>query len=269
MPVTSPVVLITGASMGLGEAMAREFARQGYRVVLAARSADRLARLAGELSAAGAGCEAIVLDVTDAASVRSAVEATLARFGGLDVLVCNAGLGLRGAVHRLSLEDLRYVFDVNVLGVVRCVQAAVPAMAARGGGLVITISSVAGRFALPLAGGYAATKHALNALVNAMRVELAPLGIRVLNVHPGYTVTGFSRNARGDVGGYGRPLRLRAVPAEHVARQIVRAAGRPPRDLWTHPRERLAAALAGAVPGLADRILVRFLRRKTGQPEAQ
>lgn len=257
-----PVVLVTGASMGLGEAMAREFARAGYRVALAARSADRLQRLCAELVAGGAEALALPLDVTDPAAVRTVVDRTLAAFGRLDVLVANAGLGLRGDVHQVDLDDLRYVFDVNVFGVVRCVQAAVPAMARQGGGLIVTISSVAGRFAVPGAGGYSATKHALNALANAMRVELAPLGIRVMNVLPGYTATAFSANARGVPAAYRRPVPFRPKTAEAVARQVVRAAARPPRELWTHPRERLAAAIAGGLPGLADRLLIRHRARR-------
>ncbi|MDQ4126776.1 MAG: SDR family oxidoreductase, partial [Actinomycetota bacterium] len=138
---------MTGASSGIGEATARELASRGASVVVAARDAERLKALVGEVSASGGRAILAETDVTDRGSVEAMVGRTVEEFGGLDILVNNAGLGLSGRVAELRPEDLRYVLEVNTIGPLNCIQAALPRMGR--GGRIINVSSVVGRRAIP------------------------------------------------------------------------------------------------------------------------
>ena len=151
------VAVVTGASSGIGEAAARELAGRGAAVVLVARSEEKLAVLEHGISASGGGrVMSVPTDVSDEESVREMVERVLSEFGGVDVLVNNAGLGLSGRVAELRAEDLRYVFEVNLIGALNCIQAVLPYM--QPGGRIINVSSVVGKRAIPKVGGYCATK---------------------------------------------------------------------------------------------------------------
>src|SRR5918997_6585746 len=154
------VAVVTGASSGIGEATARELASRGASVVVAARDAEKLGALVRGISASGGRATAAGTDVTDRGSVEAMVVRTVEEFGSLDLLVNNAGLGLSGRVAELRADDLRYVFEVNTIGPLNCIQAALPHMGR--GGRVINVSSVVGRRAIPKVGGYCATKFALN-----------------------------------------------------------------------------------------------------------
>jgi NAD(P)-dependent dehydrogenase (short-subunit alcohol dehydrogenase family) len=162
------VAIVTGASSGIGEATSRELAARGAAVVLAARDAQTLDGLARRISASGGRALAARTDVTDAASVEATVERAVGEFGSLDILVNNAGLGLSGRVADLRAEDLRYVFEVNVIGPLNCIQASLGRMGP--GARIINVSSVVGRRAVPKVGGYCATKFALGALSDSLRV---------------------------------------------------------------------------------------------------
>jgi NAD(P)-dependent dehydrogenase (short-subunit alcohol dehydrogenase family) len=188
------VALVTGASSGIGEATARELASRGAAVVLASRDAERLEALRREISASGGRALAVKTDISDAGSVDAMVRGTVEAFGSIDILVNNAGLGLSGRVAELRAGDLRYVFEVNTIGPLNCIQAALTHM--RGGGRIINVSSVVGRRSIPKVGGYCATKFALNALSDALRVEIADRGITVTSVYPGTTRTAFRENSR-------------------------------------------------------------------------
>ncbi|MDQ3637536.1 MAG: SDR family NAD(P)-dependent oxidoreductase, partial [Actinomycetota bacterium] len=141
------VAIVTGASSGIGEATARSLARRGAVVLLVARAEDKLRLLAREISAAGGQALAVKMDVTNEDSVRAMVERAVGEFGSVDILVNNAGLGLSGRVEELRADDLRYIFEVNLLGPLNCVQAALPHM--RRGGRIINVSSVVGKRAIP------------------------------------------------------------------------------------------------------------------------
>ncbi|MEJ7820552.1 MAG: SDR family NAD(P)-dependent oxidoreductase, partial [Rubrobacteraceae bacterium] len=146
------VAMVTGASSGIGEATARALAARGASIVLAARDTGKLDRLAREILASGGRALVVKTDVADRESVEALVARTVAEFGALDVLVNNAGLGLSGRVAEVRAEDLRYVFEVNVIGPLNCVQAALPHMTR--GGRIINVSSVVGKRAIPKVGGY-------------------------------------------------------------------------------------------------------------------
>ncbi len=256
-PLKGKVVLVTGASSGIGEATARVLAARGAAVALAARSEERLGFLVREISAAGGRVLAVKTDVADKDSARDAVERTVGEFGALDVLVNNAGIGLSGRVAELRPEDLRYVFDVNLLGPLNCVQAALPHMGR--GGRIINVSSVVGRRAIPKVGGYCATKFALNALSDALRVEVADRGITVTSVYPGTTRTAFRENSRRTKDEK-RGWRPRGVMPEKVAEKISDAAESGGRDIYVTLPDRLFVAGTTLAPGLFDRVLRRWAK---------
>ncbi len=185
------VVIITGASAGIGEASARMLARQGAIIVLAARRKERLDQLKGEIEAAGGRALAIAADITDAAGRERLVSETLAAFGRIDALVNNAGYGQRGPIEMVPVEAIRENFETNLFSLIALTQLVIPVMRRQASGRIVNISSVAGRIARPLSSIYDATKHALEAISDGLRGELAPFGIKVVVIEPGFIVTEF------------------------------------------------------------------------------
>ena len=250
--LNNKVAIVTGASSGIGEATSRELAARGAAVVLAARDEEKLEELARRISASGGRALAAKTDVTDAASVEAMVERAVGELGPLDILVNNAGLGLSGRVADLRAEDLRYVFEVNVVGPLNCVQAALGRMGR--GARIINVSSVVGLRAVPKVGGYCATKFALNALSDSLRVEIADRGITVTSVYPGTTLTAFRENSRRTKDEK-RGWRPKGVTPEKVAEKIAYAAEKGPREVYVTLPDRLYIAGTTLLPGLTDRVL--------------
>ena len=251
------VAVVTGASSGIGEATARELASRGAAVVLASRDAGKLEALRREISASGGRALAVKTDISDAGSVDAMVREAVEAFGSIDVLVNNAGLGLSGRVAELRAEDLRYVFEVNTIGPLNSIQAALPHM--RGGGRIINVSSVVGRRSIPKVGGYCATKFALNALSDALRVEIADRGITVTSVYPGTTRTAFRENSRRTKDEK-RGWRPKGVTPEKVAEKIADAAEKGLRDVYVTLPDRIFVAATMRFPGLTDRLLPRWVK---------
>jgi NAD(P)-dependent dehydrogenase (short-subunit alcohol dehydrogenase family) len=246
------VAFVTGASSGIGEATARELAARGAAVALVARNEEKLWFLRREVVAAGDRALALKTDVTDRDSVVAAIEWTVAEFGRLDILVNNAGLGLSGRVADLRPDDLRYLFDVNVVGPLNCIQAALPRMGRDG--RIVNVSSVVGKRAIPKVGGYCATKSALNALSDALRVEVAGRGITVTSVYPGTTRTAFRENSRRTKDEE-RGWRPRGVTPEKVAEKVANAAEKGGRDVYVTLPDRLFVVATTLAPGLFDLLL--------------
>lgn len=196
------VVIVTGASAGIGEATARRLLRGGAKVVITARRPDRLDALARELDPTGANVLALAGDITSGTDRRQWVDATLAKFGRIDGLVNNAGYGTRGPVEIVPVELIRKNYETNLFSLIALTQLVIPAMRAQGGGCIVNIGSVAGRIARPLSSIYDSTKHALEAITDGLRGELKPFGIRVSLVRPGFIVTEFiaaANSASADV----------------------------------------------------------------------
>lgn len=188
-------VLITGATDGLGKALALLLAERGYRVFAAGRSAEKRAQLDGLAREKKLALESTALDVCSDASVQSTVQTVLAKAGAIDVLVNNAGVNYTAAVEDLSMEDWRAQFDTNFFGVLRVTRALLPHMRERRSGRILMMSSLSGLVTPPTQGAYSSSKHALEGLSNALRMELYPFGIDVVLIEPGYIITGIQNAA--------------------------------------------------------------------------
>lgn len=213
MELRNAVVVVTGASSGFGELTARRFARAGSNVVVAARRLDRLEALAADLRSTGVEAIAVRCDVTSRDDLHALRDAVRERFGRCDVLVNNAGIPGGGRFEDLSEDQIERVLRVNALGVMLCTKAFLPMMLERGRGHVVNVASLAGRFAVPGASVYSASKHAVVAFGEALYHELAPRGILVTSINPTLARTeGFPMK--------GRPAALVMDP-DRVARAIV------------------------------------------------
>ena len=195
MDWSSKTVLITGASSGIGRGLATELARRGARVGLVARRADTLAVIVNEIDSANAagpsGPRALALagDVRDAASIRAAAERMLQEFGSIDVLVANAGIATSTDASELKADEVASVINVNVIGASNSVAAVLPEMLKRGQGQLVVISSLAAYRGLPKSAAYCASKAAVSAFFESLRLDLEPKGIAVTIIHPGFIKT--------------------------------------------------------------------------------
>jgi NADP-dependent 3-hydroxy acid dehydrogenase YdfG len=219
--------IVTGASSGIGEATARLLASSGCNVVLAARREKRLNTLAAEL---GDKSLPVPTDVRDPAACAALAARTVERFGSIDILINNAGLGLYGSIAEGDPEDWRRMFDVNVLGVLYVTRATVRQMLLQGAGDLVFVSSLAGR-RVPRADGtvYAATKHAVNAIAEGLRMDLNDKGIRVINVEPGLVRTEFPESSYPSAQEYYANREYNPLEAEDVAAAVGYALDQPPR----------------------------------------
>ena len=248
------VAVITGASKGIGAAIAQSLAEEGCRLALAARSVELLDRVAEQLRRDfGADILTVPTDVGDEGQARALIEKTESHFGAVDILVNNAGMGIYGAVDELDLGDLRHVFEVNFFGALAALQAAVQVMRRQGGGTVVNISSIVGKFPQPLGGGYTATKFALQGASGAARAELKRDNINLVVVCPGLTETEFSQNSRISVPGaehrqgrkafaHARRRRRQGRPPDSNRHQAGRAGG------LHHPIRPFTGLVCGALP---------------------
>lgn len=220
--VAGKVVVITGASMGIGEALAKIFADHGARVVLLSRDANRVEAARARIGNAE-NTVALACDVRHREDIDRALGLTLHHFQRVDVWINNAGHGLLDSVAQMDMSACREMFETNLFGAISGMQAVIPVMRQQGGGTVINISSVAGHVPLPFHAAYSATKFALNAIGKAARVELKKDGIDVLTVCPGYVQTQFSRNVvLGNEQKKVRPSSVRGITADRVARATLR-----------------------------------------------
>lgn len=196
--VTMPrakVALVTGASSGIGRALAGELAGRGMRVAIAARRGDALESLAREISSRGGQALPIVVDVRDPDAVRAMVQRVDAELGSLDLVVANAGVGTTGHASTMQWADIDQVLAVNVRGAMATLCAAIPIMVAQQRGHLVGVSSLAGGRGLPTSAAYSASKAALSTFLESLRVDLAPSGIHVTDVRPGFVATEATRSA--------------------------------------------------------------------------
>jgi clavulanate-9-aldehyde reducatase len=197
--LSQQVVAITGASSGIGEAIALACARDGAAVALAARRADRIQALAERIAGEGGHALAITTDVGDERQARAFIESAHDELGRMDVLVNNAGVMLLGPIAGAPTEEWRQMVNANVYGVLYCTHAALPLMAEQGSGHIINVSSVAGRFARAGSGVYNLTKFGVGAFSEALRQEAVPIGVRVTVIEPGAVATELPMHNRPEV----------------------------------------------------------------------
>ena len=268
------VVLITGASSGIGAAAVNTFAAAGYDVVLCARRLEKLEAIANEARARfpQARMEPIVCDVTFDASVAAAFGRVRDKFGRLDVLVNNAGFGAYGSVERMPLDTFRSVMETNYFGVIRCTQAALPLLRIaaesnsrkRWGAAVIMVSSFVGRRAVPAMGAYCASKFALEGLSESLRVELRDERISVSVVNPGVTQTEFVGAAHGK-----RPSQFISqsggMTSEEVAAVLLHSVRRPKRNRYLTAAGKAGIFAEWLAPTVVDRIMLKTWRKSKSE----
>ena len=272
-------ILITGCSSGIGRAAALEAASRGHRVFASARDRNSLSELASR-----PGIEALAVDVTDPPSIRAAVAAALEKAGRLDALVNNAGYAQYGAAEDVTPEEWRRQFDVNFFGAIEATRAALPAMREARRGTIVNVSSVAGKVSIPFASPYCASKHALEAFSDALRLEVAPFGIRVVVVEAGPIQTRFAERARagvarmlGSPGPYSpfyrnaeramdTDFQAGSLPPEAVARVIV-AAIESPRPKIRYRVTRMAKLLIPLRRILPDRLFDLRMKKALRLPD--
>ena len=231
-------MVITGASMGIGEALARAFVREGCKVVLSSRDPARLEAARSRVGAPDRTL-AIACDVRNREEIDRLLGLTVHNFGRVDIWINNAGFGLQDSVAAMDMRACRNMFDANLFGTIECMQAVIPVMKRQQGGMIINVSSVAGHIPLPYAAAYSATKFAMNAIGKGARMELRSSGVHVMTVCPGTIATSFSENAvkgkeRLRIGGANRGP---GISADRVAAAVVTACGPEKREVivpWQH-----------------------------------
>ncbi len=259
--VSEKVVVVTGASMGIGEAIAKLFVDEGARVVLLSRDAGR-AEAARSRIGHTENTLALSCDVRNREEIDRVVSLTLHHFQRIDVWINNAGHGLMDTVADVKMDALHETFDTNFFGTVECMQAALAVMKQQDSGTIINISSVAGHIPLPFHAVYSATKFAMNAFGKAANAELKGSGIHVMTVCPGYVRTDFGANAiKGREAKTVRPSSIRGISVERVARAVLRGYLTQKREVVVPWAMHLAIKAYQLFPGLVERGMALTSRR--------
>jgi short-subunit dehydrogenase len=256
---TSPVIIVTGASSGIGAATARLFAREGYRVVVAARRMDRLHTLVEEIQSSGGDAFPVAADLRKWEDIKNLATISLEHYGQIDILFNNAGFGRLDWLEKLDpQDDLQDLIQVNVLGVLWMSQAVLPHMIERRSGHIINMSSVAGLVAPPMYCSYSASKFAVRGFTEALRREVSVYGIHVSGIYPGGVATEFDQHAFIDRRPNVNTPSWLLLSAEEVAENVLRLARHPRRMLVIPWPLRLAALFNGVFPGIVDWAVVRL-----------
>jgi len=274
-PFKDHVVIITGASSGIGEALAYLLADQGAWLALAARSADKLDAVAAECERRGAKAIAVPTDVIVEEQCKRLIERALEQYRRIDMLINNAGFSVTAPFADLpDLAGFKEVMDTNLMGSVYCTYYALPHLK-QTRGRIVGVSSLSGRLPLPFNSAYSASKHAMAGFFDTLRLELADSGVTVTMAYPDFVVTGFvanSRNAAGRRRGDRAAQRFytdKMMKADECARLILWAAARRKRDLLTSTRGKLAGLGKVVSPGLMDALMKKAVLPRRRRPPAE
>lgn len=265
MELNGRVAAITGASSGIGLACARVLAREGVAVVLGARRQDRLDVAVREIREAGGRAEAIAGDVTREADVAAMAARARETFGGLDIMICNAGFGYYGPAHETPIDIMQRMMDVNFMGTFNGARVALPLFHAQGRGHLVIMSSIVGRRGIAQMSGYSATKAAQVGFAESLRAELAGTNIHVSVVFPISTQTEFRDAMRRDFGHSVSGLGPQQT-ADAVARAVAQCLRRPRPEVYPYGRAKLLAVMGVIAPRFADSFVKRFGRRAVAVP---
>ena len=262
------VVVITGASSGIGEALVYEFGAQGARVVMGARREEKLAQIAEKLQKQGIQCAFRATDVTQEADCQALIALAVERFGGVDILICNAGLSMRALFDDVDLQVLKRLMDVNFWGAVYCTKYALPYIQASHG-TIVGVSSVAGLHGLPGRTGYSASKYALEGFLETVRIENLKKKVHVMIAAPGFTATNvrFSAlTADGSSQGSSPREEGKMMTAQEVAHRIAKGIARHKRLLLMEFNGRATAFIKKFAPALLDRLFYSHMAKEPDSP---
>ena len=272
MDTRGKVVVVTGASMGIGEALAHAFARENCKVVLSSRDPARL-EAARTRVAASDRTVAIACDVRNREEIDRLLSLTLHNFGRVDIWINNAGFGLQDSIACMDMKACRDMFDTNLFGAIECMRAVIPVMKRQQGGMIINVSSVAGHIPLPYFAAYSATKFAMNAIGKAARMELRASGVHVMTVCPGTIATSFQANVvkgreRLRIGGADRSP---GISADRVAAAVVNACRPEKREVIVPWHHHISVKFYQLFPWLVEWVVARSLgpAERTGAEAAQ
>jgi len=257
----SQVVIVTGASSGIGRETALHFAREGARVALAARREQQLQALEKDFQDLGAEALCLPTDVAERDQVETMVRRVLERFGRVDILVNNAGSGLFALVEETTPEDMQMILQVNFFGAFYGIQAVLPIFRKQGSGHIINIASIVGKRGIPMSGAYCASKFAMVGLSESLRLELHGSGIAVSVIYPVGTATEFfdaAKDPHGRRSGPKPPVQSAAT----VAKAIIRCAKSPRPEVIVFPPARLLVVLNALSPRLGDMVIRTMASRK-------
>ncbi len=261
-------VVITGASSGIGRALAYEFAAHGANVVIGARHEEKLTEIADDLTGRGAAVARCTADVTQEADCRRLIETAVTRFGGIDILICNAGISMRALFDEVDLEVLPRLMDVNFWGTVYCTKYALPYLQAAKG-TVVGVSSVAGLHGLPGRTGYSASKYAMTGFLDTIRIENRRKGLHVMVACPGFTATNvrFSAlTADGTAQGATPRKEEKMMTAEEVAHRIARGILKRKRLLLMEFEGRATHFIKKFSPRFLDMMFYKVMAREPDSP---
>ncbi len=262
------VVIVTGASSGIGKAIAVEYAQNGAKVVLAARNTDKLLKLKIDIEKFGGEAVFVETDVSKKSDCENLINQTVKKFGKIDILVNNAGISMRASFSKLKLEVLERVMNINFWGTVYCSKYALPYLLKQKGS-IIGISSISGVTPLPGRTGYVASKYAMDGFLNTLRIEYMNKGLHVLVVHPGFTASNIRNTALNNEGKSQKETprnESRMMPAEKVAKIVVRATIKRKRDLVLTLQGKMAVWVYKNFPHLADKLIYKEMSKEPDSP---
>jgi short-subunit dehydrogenase len=268
MNLKNKTVIITGASSGIGRALAFEMAVRGARLVLAARSGDKLAELAGKLSAAKAEVLTVVTDVSREADCHRLIDEAVRKFGGVDVLINNAGISMRALFEEVDLKVIRNLMDINFWGTVYCTKFALPYLL-QAKGSVVGVSSIAGFKGLPGRTGYSASKFAMQGFLETLRIENLKKGLHVMIACPGFTASNIRNTALGADGsqqGESPRDEHSMMTAEEVARRIAGGIEKRKKLLVMTLQGKMTVILNKIFPFFMDRMVYNHLAKEADSP---
>ena len=262
------VVIVTGASSGIGEACAEIFASHGCSIVMAARNLEKLNIIAVRLRNKGANVLTVACDVSKEDDCRRLIDETIKTFGNIDVLINNAGISMRALFEELDLNVIRKLMDTNFWGTVYCTKFALPSLL-KNKGSVVGISSIAGKKGLPGRTGYSASKFAMEGFLETLRVENIKKGLHVLVACPGFTssqIRNSALSASGNMQGESPRDETSMMKPEQVAQAIYNAVVNRKRDLIMTVNGKLTVWLNKFIPGMMDKIVYNHMAKEPGSP---